>query len=84
MVLYVTIQHRNNNAAYCDNSRVWRNENGGLLMYEQWQGMSLLNAAGRQKQLEVPVKVLPNINNEQLLFVMLDFKSARDAMTEKL
>jgi hypothetical protein len=34
----------------------------------------LLRRDGKTKQIEMPVTVLPNANNEQLLFVTLNFK----------
>jgi hypothetical protein len=37
----------------------------------------LLKSGGQTKQLEMPVTVLPNVINEQLLFVALDFKPCK-------
>jgi hypothetical protein len=42
----------------------------------------LLKRSGQTKKLDIPVTVLPNINNEQLLSVTLDFTSSTDKMTE--
>jgi hypothetical protein len=41
-----------------------------------WSGMEcqLLRICGQTKQLEIQVTLLPNVKNEQLLFVTLDFK----------
>jgi hypothetical protein len=37
----------------------------------------LLRRGGQTKQLEMPVTMLPNVKNEQLLFVTLDFKPCK-------
>jgi len=36
-----------------------------------------LRDGGHTKQLEIPVKVVPNYKNEQLLFVTLDFNPCK-------
>jgi hypothetical protein len=41
----------------------------------------LLRRGGQTKQLEMPVTVLPNVQNEQMLFVMPYMKG--DAMTKQ-
>jgi len=47
--------------------------------YLQWQGMSIVETrwARHTKQLEMPLTVLPNVMNEQLLFVGSDFKQCK-------
>jgi hypothetical protein len=51
-------------------------------MYSGKECQLLMRRGGQTKQLEMPVTVLPNVKNEQLLFVTLDFQNrARDAMT---
>jgi hypothetical protein len=37
----------------------------------------LLRRGGQTKRLEMPVTVLPNVKNEQLLFAMLDFRPCK-------
>jgi len=37
----------------------------------------LLKSGGQTKEFKIPVTVLPNIKNEHLLFVTLDFKPCK-------
>jgi len=49
----------------------------------QWRGKSIVETRRQTKQLEMPVAVLPNVKNEQLLFVTLDFKTVGDVQWVK-
>jgi hypothetical protein len=53
---------------------------GSLCMYSGKE-CQLLRRGGQTKQLEMPVTVLPNFKNEELLYATL---RSRDAMTREI
>jgi len=49
-------------------------EKSRLHMYVWCQGISIVETNGQTKQLKMPMTMLPNVKNKQLMFVTMDFK----------
>jgi len=59
-----------NTAAYCELERV-----GHTCV--SWEGMPIVETCRQTKRLEMQVTLLPNLKNEQLLLVVMDFQPCK-------